>query len=429
MRSWVVPCVLSFVSLCRCATAKPAAITAADVAPVMDEVRADFEEFHRHPELGKQEIETSRRVRARLRAVGFTRFEDIPALPTAVVAVLDTGRPGPTIALRSELDARPGDETTGLPYASTVKGVMHSCGHDAHAAILLGAARVLFARRSALRGRVVFVFQPAEETPGGADDIVADGVLDRLHVKAIFALHSAPGLAVGKVELTAGPVLAGSTYFTGHVHGAGSHAAAPFEGDDVVASAARIVDRLVDLPARHLDGIAHPAVISVTALAAGDVKAANVLPTDAELRGTVRSFDDLEKTAVTAAGATLEGLIASQVSGWATALHVTATLEWRRGSPPTVNDPALAARLTPALRDAWGKGDLGEQPRAMFSEDFAFYTSGRPALYVSLGVAKGDLGKQPVHTNAFSVHPDALEAGVRWTALVADVALRSLQDG
>lgn len=415
--------ILMLVSQSACA---PARADTSSGRTGISEALFDYEAFHQNPELGKKEIETAKRVKQRLEALGFVHFESIAGLPTAVIAVLDTGKPGPTIALRAELDARPGDESTSLPYASKVHGVMHSCGHDAHTAILLGAARVLQARRTALRGRVVFIFQPAEEVAGGADDIVSDGVLDRLGVRAVFALHSAPGLPVGVIQLSPGPILAGSNYFIAKITGAGSHAAAPFEGDDVIVATARSVERLVELPARKLDLLEHPTVISVTSITAGDVKASNVLPTQAEFRGTVRSFDDVDKTVVTAAGATLRQLIENQLSAWAAAQHVSASIELRKGSPPTVNDAALFSIMIASIREKWGASALSNQLRGMFSEDFSYYTAGRPSLYASLGIAKDGLGTEPVHTNKFSVHPDALEVGIRWMSLITEVALAKI---
>src|SRR4029077_16525947 len=172
-------------------------------------------------------FETSKLVRRRLEELGFTQFVDVASLPTAVVAMMDTGRPGKTIALRSELDARPGTEATGLPFSSTVPNRVHSCGHDAHAAILLGVAEVIKTNESLFAGRIVFVFQPAEETAGGADDIVRENVLSKLGVEAMLAQHSAPGLAVGKFQVSPGAIMAGSSYFTVDIKGKGGHAATP----------------------------------------------------------------------------------------------------------------------------------------------------------------------------------------------------------
>jgi amidohydrolase len=418
--SALVP-VLAVVALTQCAAAgaRPPAL-AGDVARVMPAVRRDFEAIHRHPELGKREVETANLVRKRLREMGFKDFVEVKGLPTAVITILDSGRPGPTIALRSELDARKATEKTSLPYASEVPGLMHSCGHDAHAAMLLGAAEVLVARKETLRGRVVFVFQPAEESPGGADDIVADGVLDRLQVTAMFAQHAAPALAVGEVRVSPGPTMAGSNYFKATVTGKSSHAAAPADGGDVVLSAAQIAKELSEYPARHLDLVSHPAVISVTTFNAGDPESLNVLPSVATFQGTVRTFDDIK--AKMGEGPSLYDRLQAQVAASSAAHGVATQLDLAAASPPTKNDPALYARLIGPLRAHWPQGKLDESPRGMYSEDFSYYTSGRPCLYFSLGVAKDGLGLASPHSDEFSVHPDALPVGVTLLTTVATLA-------
>ena len=413
---------LAVAALTQCAAARPP-VLASDVAKVMPSVRRDFEAIHRHPELGKQEVETAKLVRRRLHEIGFKDLVEVKGLPTAVIAVLDSGRPGKTIALRSELDARKAVEKTKLPYASEVPGLMHSCGHDAHAAMLLGAAEVLMARKDTLRGRVVFVFQPAEESPGGADEIVADGVLDRLQVTAMFAQHAAPPLPVGEVRISPGPALAGSNYFTATVTGKGSHAAVPGEGGDVVLAAAQIAQALSEYPARHLDLVSHPAVVSVTTFNAGDAESLNVLPSEAKFQGTLRSFDDLKAPIGTSPS--LFDRLQAQAASSSAAHGVSTRLDLYAASPVTKNDPALYASLIGPLRARWPEGKLGDAPRGMFSEDFSFYTNARPCLYFSLGVAKDGLGLVSPHSDEFSFHPDALPVGVTLLTTVALLATGS----
>jgi amidohydrolase len=414
---------LAVAALTQCAAAARPPALANDVAKVMPAVRRDFEAIHRHPELGKHEVETAKLVRRRLGEMGFRDFVEVKGLPTAVIAVLDSGRPGKTIALRSELDARKAVEKTKLPYASEAPGLMHSCGHDAHAAMLLGAAEVLMARKDTLRGRVVFLFQPAEESPGGADEIVADGVLDRLQVTAMFAQHASPPLPVGEVRISPGPTMAGSNYFTATVHGKGSHAATPAEGGDVVLAAAQLARDLSEYPARHLDLVSHPAVISVTTFNAGDAESLNVLPTEAKFQGTLRTFDDIKAPIGTSPS--LFDRLQAYVAASSAAHGVTTQLDLQAASPPTRNDPALYASLIGPLRAHWPAGKLADAPRGMFSEDFSFYTSGRPCLYFSLGVAKDGLGLVSPHSDEFSVHPDALPIGVTLLTTVAMLATGS----
>jgi amidohydrolase len=377
-----------------------------------------YEQIHEYPELGKKEFRTAEFGRSRLKQVGFTEFVVEPTLPTAVIAVLNTGRPGRVIVLRSELDARPGDEKAPVEYKSRIPGVMHSCGHDAHTAMLLGVAEILFRHSDSLAGKIVFLFQPAEETPGGADDIVRDGILPQLHASMIFAQHVAPGLPVGTIQVSPGPIMASSTYFTATVHGPGSHAASPQDGADVVRSAAELVNDMSLFPARHLDAISHPAVVSITHFEAGDHKALNILPEDAIFEGTVRSYDEV--------GANNENSVIYALNKYmisrAAANSVALSIDWRIGAPVSINDTKLFNLLVPTLAGLWSGPFLTQGQRSMYSEDFAYYTSQIPSIYFSLGIAKGDRGIHGVHTNEFDISLDALSQGTEFMSLLAVVA-------
>lgn len=253
------------------------------------------------------------------------------------------------IALRAEMDARPleagVDEPVDHQPRSTIPAPMHNCGHDAHAAILLGTAELLFSKKDKVSGKIIFLFQPAEETPGGADDIVRDGILPRLGVQRIFAAHSAPGLAVGTISLAPGPSLAGSNYFNVKLTGRGSHAAVPYEGDDVLLLATHLVQQLSLLPARRVDIANRPLVVSVTKFVA-DGCASNALPTTAEIHGTVRAFEDPVSETT---GLSLEQMLHDEVTRFAAANRISADWTFHVGSPPTVNDLALSADIIPKL--------------------------------------------------------------------------------
>src|SRR3569623_1332460 len=256
--------------------AAPARPAASGLNAAIDEAlpvaRAAYAFLHTNPELGKKEVKAHAYLTERLRAFGYTEFVSSPSLPTAVIAVLDTGRPGPTIALRAEMDARPlpdgADEPADHMPRSQVKGVMHNCGHDAHAAILLGVAAMLRNHAGQLSGKIVFLFQPAEAVAGGADDIVRDGTLEKLGVPRIFAEHSAPGMPVGTVGVSPGDTLAGSNYFKLVLTGRSSPAAAPADGDDVALGAMKVAEEISELPARRRDISSRPAVVSKTNIAA-----------------------------------------------------------------------------------------------------------------------------------------------------------------
>jgi amidohydrolase len=288
---------------------------------------------------------------------------------------------------------------------------MHSCGHDAHTAMLLAAAERIARSAASLSGTFVFVFQPAEETPGGADDIVASGLLSRLGVTSLVALHAAPGLPVGAVALSPGPILAGSHYFTVTVSGRGSHAAAPHEGDDVPRVTAELVSDLVRLPARRFDAVGKPVVISVTAIATGNAQSANVLPTTAVFSGTLRTFQDI--SASRTGTPSIKGQVEQFLYERARSLGTDARIAWRPGPPPTVNDGKLYDQAMSGLRRRWPDLTIGPAAPSMFAEDFAFYTPRFPCLYAALGIARDDLGQAPVHTDGFTVHPDALAVGTR----------------
>lgn len=407
--------------LCVCsAGAYAQGIYPDDVGAALDDtVLQNYKTIHRQPELGKAEFKTAKLVRSELERMGYADFASVPALPTAVIAILDTGKPGPVTVLRSELDARPGDEKSDLPFKSQVPHVMHSCGHDAHTAMLLGAAEYLMRHRADLVGKVVFLFQPAEEVAGGADDIVKDGILTRLQATSVFAQHVAPGLPVGAVLVQPGVVMAGSTSFTVSLSGDGSHAAAPHDGSDIVRAAAELLVEFAQFPARHLNVVTQPTVVSVTHFVSGDHAALNVIPGKAVFEGTTRSFEDLR-------GGVRPGNLLDRLEKYlkagAAARGLEAAVEWRVGAPVNVNSQKVFGWLAPALQKEWPGQLMFDGQRSMFSEDFAFYTAGTPSLFLNLGIAKDGLGENGVHTDGFNLHPDALKAGTRLLITIARAA-------
>lgn len=256
--------------------------------------------LHENPEVGLKELEASKYIRAELQKLPGFKLEPVNALPTAVVAVFNTGRPGPVRAFRAELDGRKLDDNAVEPMShsprSKLDGFMHNCGHDVHASMLLGAAVAASNSRASLHGTLVFVFQPAEETRGGADDIVADGILNRLGVTALFAQHVAPDTPVGEVSLSQGTPLAGSWTYLLTLTGSASHAAVPFEGTDTAVVAARIAQELAAFPAHGLDIANAPVVIGVAKLKA-EGPTSNALPGSATIEGSIRAFTDIARAA------------------------------------------------------------------------------------------------------------------------------------
>ena len=266
---------------------------------VADRVVAWRRDFHAHPELSNREFRTSARVAEVLEGLGLRVRTGVAA--TGVVGVLEGGRPGPVVALRADMDALPVTEQTGLPFASTVRttylgrevGVMHACGHDAHTAILLGVAEVLAGLRDELPGRVVFLFQPAEEgappgEEGGARRMLAEGAFDDPRPGAVFGLHVVPQYEAGEIAWVSGGAMAGSDRLEITVRGRQTHAAYPWLGVDAVAAAARIVLALEAIPGRRMDARI-PQVVSIGAIHGGVRH--NILPEEVELLGTIRTLD------------------------------------------------------------------------------------------------------------------------------------------
>ena len=383
-----------------------------------------YKQIHRQPELGKKEFKTALLIKTNLEKFGYTDFREIKSLPTAVIAVLDTKRPGKTIGLRAEIDARPGKEKTGLPYSSETDNTMHSCGHDAHTSMLLATAKLLIENQNLLAGRIIFIFQPAEETKGGADDIVASGILKTLGVENLFAQHSVGGLPVGEVSISPGFTLAGSNYFSIYIKGRSSHAAAPFEGDDLPLALCNLVKDLSELPARKMDISQRPCVISTTYIESGTAPTDNLstLPDSVSFKGTIRAYEDIDSTF--RGQPSIKTIITNCIDKYCKINGLFDSIKIDKGSPPTFNDDQLYQKLVPLLQEKFS-GKIDTSPyKGMFSEDFSYYTNQLPCLYFGLGIAKDGLGFEPVHSNKFSVHPDAFIFGIELLTLLAENATK-----
>jgi amidohydrolase len=380
-----------------------------DVEPVLDQVVEWRRHLHRHPELSFRERETADFVAQTLAGFGDALEVERPT-EHGVVARLGSGRPGPVVALRADIDALPIDEQSGVDFASENPGVMHACGHDGHTAMLLGAARVLAAARERLPGgELRFVFQPAEElAPGGARDLVAAGVMDG--VDLVYGCHLWTPLAVGKVTAMPGPFMAAADFFTLAITGRGGHGGLPHLADDVVAIAAQVVTNLQHVVARRVDPLER-AVLSVGAFHAGD--APNVLPDRAELAGTVRSFDADVRTRMPV-------LIEEVVRGVAGAHGAAYELDYTFGYRPVVNDEAATTLVRAAIPPEMAT-DLAP---IMGGDDFSAYLGEAPGCYAFIGAGSEEAGATfPHHHPRFRIDERALRTGVR---LHVDVALRAL---
>ncbi|MGH7763371.1 MAG: M20 metallopeptidase family protein, partial [Candidatus Dormibacteraceae bacterium] len=304
---------------------------------------SDRRTIHSHPEMAYEEAQTSIFVQARLRDLGIP-FRSGLAKTGVVAQIKGELGDGPCVLLRADMDALPIEERSGVPFASEVPGVMHACGHDAHTAMLLGAAQLLLERRSAFAGTVKLMFQPAEEGGAGAARMIEDGALADPPVDAAFMLHVWPELDAGQVSYGAGPQLAGADAFTITIQGRGGHAARPHQTIDPVVVGAQIVLAVQTLVAREVDPIV-PAVVTLGSFNAGN--RSNVIADFAVLKGTIRAFDD-------ELFSHLEQRLREVVTGVATALRATAGIEFEMRYPPSICDPAMAEHLGASARSLLG---------------------------------------------------------------------------
>jgi len=344
------------------------------IAAQADQMKVWRRHLHQRPEIKFDCHETAAFVVERLREFGITEIETEVAT-SGVVAVIEGRGPGPVIGLRADMDALPMDELTGLEHASQRPGAMHACGHDGHTTMLLGAAEYLAGTRN-FSGKVVLIFQPAEEDGGGAGVMTEEGVLDRYGIEEIYALHNAPDTAVGEFYTTPGPIMAAVDTFEVHIKGKGGHGAYPQDCVDPIAAAVSIVQAIQTIVSRNHDG-RKDIVISVTQVHSGTVN--NVIPETAYINGTVRTFDkDVQ--------AMIQDRLAVIVAGQAASFGVEAQLDYEESYPATVNDPEKAAFAADVAREIAGvdavRDDVGPE---MGAEDFAYFLEKLPGAYLFVG--------------------------------------------
>ncbi|HRW25042.1 MAG TPA: M20 family metallopeptidase, partial [Spirochaetia bacterium] len=377
--------------------AKNLRIDAWDIRPWLVETRRTL---HRRPELGLEEERTADFIEARLEEMGVERERR----GTAVVGIVRGARPGRTVALRADIDALPIREETGAEYASEVDGVMHACGHDAHTTILLGAARWFAERRSELAGNVKLLFQPAEETVGGAATMIAEGCLEDPRVDYVLGLHVMPYLPVGRVETRKGALNGSSTDLRVVVRGLGCHAAYPERGVDAVMIAAQVVTALHTLVSRSVSPL-ESAVLTIGAIQGGT--ASNVVADEVTMRATLRTAsDEVRDLLVDKARAIVEGVPA--------ALGGSGSLGVAYGYAALVNDPDVVDVVAAAAEDILCPGNLEWKERpSMGVEDFSFFCKERPGAFYHLGCGNAGRGiSAPLHSSTFDIDEDCLPLGV-----------------
>jgi hippurate hydrolase len=368
-----------------------------------DDLTAVRWDFHQHPELGFQEHRSADRIAKMLESWGIDVTRHVGG--TGVVGVLEGSRPGRSIGLRADMDALPMDEQTNLPYRSQTPGVFHGCGHDGHMTMLLGAARYLAETRN-FAGRVVFIFQPAEEGLGGARAMLADGLFDRFPCDELYGLHNSPYGSSSQVSIRPGRAQAGAAFFDITIRGRGSHGAMPNMSIDPVAIGAALVSDLQTIVSRNMDPL-HAAVLSVTEFHAGS--AYNVIPDEAVLRGTFRFFD-------TSDGDLIETRMRRLCEGVARAHEARIDIDVRRVFDVLVNDPDRAADAISAARDIVGDLAQMDAEPTMGSEDMADLLRVVPGAFFNLGHA----GDVPLHNPGFVFDDSILPVGASIFARIVE---------
>lgn len=413
--------------VCAAALTAPTALTAQSItadprvnaeierrtAAINDKIVAWRHDIHQHPELGYQEKRTAALVAAHLKSLGLVVQENVGGIP-GVVGVLKGGKPGPTVALRADMDALPVTEQVDLPWKSTVRttyngqdvGVMHACGHDMHVAMLMGTAEVLTGMKADLPGTVKFIFQPAEEVPpkGGAMALIDAGVLEGVDV--IFGLHVGPG-PLGSLGYRAGPMQASADNFRIVIHGRQGHGAVPANTVDPIVIGAQVVGALQTIVSRQIDLTVTPAVVTVGAFHGGVRE--NIIPDSAYMIGTIRTFDPRVRTSIHSRMKRIAENIA-EASG------ATATVTIELGYPVTANDPATVARFVPTLKRVAGAAGANERGLTMPAEDFSRYAEKVPGFFFNLGVTPAEMDYKTApsnHSPLFQGDDKALPVGVR----------------
>jgi amidohydrolase len=413
--------VLGFLLLPAVVTGQTANPLAAQVdtltRELIPQVVAWRRDFHQHPELGNRETRTANVIAAELRRLGYDVQTGVAH--TGVVAVLKGGKPGPTVALRSDMDALPVTEQVDVPFRSTAKatwngqevGVMHACGHDNHMAMLLGAATMFARFRDQLPGTVKLIFQPAEEGPppgeqGGAELMVKQGVLENPKVDAIFGLHVFP-MPAGSIEYRPGALMASADGFRIRITGKQTHGAVPWGGVDPIVVGAQIVMALQTIVSRTINITEAPAVVTIGAFNGGN--RSNIVPETVELLGTVRAFNETVRKDI-------HRRLHDIVTKTAEMAGAKGEITYDIGYPVTTNDPTLTERMVPTLRRVAGAENVRVGPLTGTAEDFSFFQQKVPGMFFFLGVTPKGVDPKTApqnHSPFFAADESALPVGVK----------------
>jgi hippurate hydrolase len=381
------------------------------VADLQDEIKAWRQDIHANPELLFDVHRTAGLVAEKLKSFGCD--EVVTGLGrTGVVGVIrgkkDAGNR--TIGLRADMDALPIEEATGLPYASTVPGKMHACGHDGHTAMLLGAAKYLSETRN-FAGTAVVIFQPAEEGGGGGREMVKDGLMERFGIEEVYGMHNYPGFPIGQFAIRPGPMMAAADRLYIDIEGLGGHAARPHFSIDTVLVGAQIINQIQSIVARNVDPL-ESAVVSITQFHAGT--ADNIIPQTAQLRGTARTLSPEVRDL-------LEKRLHEVVEGTAKLYGAKATLTYKRDYPVTRNHARQTAFAAEVASEVVGRERVDvDVPPVMGAEDFSYMLEARPGAFIFVG--NGD--SAGLHHPAYNFNDEVIPVGTSYWVKLVETALR-----
>ena len=367
--------------------------------------------FHQNPELGFEEIKTSEFVQEKLTEMGVS-YEVIAG--TGVAALIEGESPGPTIALRGDMDALPIQDEKNVPYSSKVEGKAHLCGHDAHTAMLLGAAKLLV-KNKPQKGNVKLIFQPAEEGLFGAETLIKHGVLESPRVDAIAGLHVNPMVATGHVTCSQREVCAAADFFDVEIFGVGGHAAHPHHSVDSITIASEVVSSLQQIVSRQVDPLS-PTVLTIGQIHGGSAN--NAIAPSVKIGGTVRTLDPEVRS-------TIEDRMEKVIKGVTEGLGGTYKFDYKYMYPVLLNDETLIPSLEDTVESVLGEGSFSISKASMGGEDFSFYAQQVPGIFFRLGVRNEDKNAMyPLHHPMFDLDEEALPYG---SAILAEYALNYLK--
>lgn len=358
-------------------------------------------ELHRFPELSDEEFNTSKRIQEKLAEL------DIPFekgfAGTGVLGIIEGAHEGGIVGLRADIDALPIHETSGVEYSSEVDGVMHACGHDAHTSMLIAAAKVLLSRREEIHGKVLLIFQPAEEKSptGGSQRMMDEGVFDGREPDVLIAQHVWPSIPAGKFGIMAGPIMGNSDRFKLVIKGSGGHASMPHDTVDAIIVGSQVINALQTIVSRNADPY-EPSVVTVGKFQAGTQH--NVIAETAEIVGTIRTQSNDVKTLIKERFHNVVGNVVE-------AMGATVEIEYLDGYPATVNSAEWAEQMRQTAVNLYGEESVPAYRPSLAGEDFGRFLLKYPGVYYWLGTSVGE-GQKPLHNPSFKVNEDAFKYGI-----------------